>query len=106
MLRLANSQATFYYELMNSIEFAIKFTASALIQAKNGMAAFTRNSSVSKNDIEQSMSVLHVLEANLKRWRSELVKTKRASAPETHTFHTNTNMNTSKEKKSVLSSLK
>ena len=85
---------------MNSVEFAIKFTASALIQAKNGMAAFTRNSSVTKSDIEQSMSVLHVLENNLKRWRSELVKTK---APETQ--HTNTNMNTV-GKRSMLSSLK
>lgn len=52
VLRLANSQATFYYEQMNSLEFAIKFTAAALIQAKNGMAAFTRNSSVTKTDIE------------------------------------------------------
>ena len=31
VLRLALSQATFYYEAMHSIEFAIKFTASALI---------------------------------------------------------------------------
>ena len=60
------------------------------------MAAFTRNSNVTKKDIEQSMSVLHVLEANLKRWRSELVKTKRVSVnpPETHSQHTITNMNT------------
>jgi len=43
VLRLALSQATFYYEQMNSVEFAIKFTASALIEAKNSMAAFTRN---------------------------------------------------------------
>lgn len=31
VLRLAMSESTFYYEVMNSIEFAIKFTASALI---------------------------------------------------------------------------
>ena len=90
---------------MNSVEFAIKFTAAALIQAKNGMAAFTRNSSVTKSDIEQSMSVLHVLEANLKRWRSELVQMKRAPAPDTRTL-SNTNFNSQTQgKRSGLSSL-
>ena len=58
---------------MNSVEFAIKFTASALIQAKNSMAAFTRNPKVNQKDIELSTSVLEVLQDNLKRWRHELV---------------------------------
>ena len=59
---------------MNSVEFAIKFTASALIQAKNSMASFTRNPKVRQKDIELSTSVLEVLQENLKRWRNELVQ--------------------------------
>jgi phosphoenolpyruvate synthase/pyruvate phosphate dikinase len=61
-LRLALSQATFYYEQMNSVEFAIKFTVSALMQANNSMAAFTRNPRVTKKDIELSTTALQVLE--------------------------------------------
>ena len=40
VMRLALSQATFYYEQMDSVEFAIKHTASALILAKNAMPSY------------------------------------------------------------------
>lgn len=72
VLRLAMSQATFYYEVMNSIEFALKFTASALIQAKDSMPAFARNTNVSEADLQQSTQVLRALERNLQVWKNEL----------------------------------
>lgn len=88
VLRLALSQATFQYEQMNSVEFAIKFTAAALIQAKNGLPAFTRDSKVSQKDIELTTSVLKILESNLKKWRSELTSHQSKSITDTNSMVT------------------
>ena len=88
VLRLALSQATFQYEQMNSVEFAIKFTAAALIQAKNGLPAFTRDSKVSQKDIELTTSVLKILESNLKKWRSELTTHQSKSITDTNSMVT------------------
>ena len=72
VLRLALSQATFYYEDMKSVEFGIKHTVSALILARNAMPSFVPNRNVDENDIEESQAVLRTLERNLRIWKSEV----------------------------------
>ena len=57
---------------MQSVEFAIKFTAGALIQAKDSIPAYTRDRYVEETDLRKSTDVIAALEKNLKVWKAEL----------------------------------
>ena len=49
VLRLALSHAAFYFEQMNSLEFAIKITTSAILRAKSDIVLLNRAAKMSEN---------------------------------------------------------
>ena len=75
MLRLALSHATFYFEQMNSIEFAIRITASAILRAKVDMNLFARSIEAQSNNEEliQTTNMLKVLTKNLSVFNQHLL---------------------------------
>lgn len=71
-LRLAMSVSKFYYEDMSSIEFAIKYTMQAIMNAKEEMPVYANQLDISQKEVEGTLEALEVLEKNLKLYTTQL----------------------------------
>eukprot|EP00347_Sterkiella_histriomuscorum_P008065 403346508 len=70
-LKLALSHAVYYYEVLNSIEFAMKIVAEAISDSRDEYFNFKRNAS--ESDLKQYNDCMRTLDNNLQRWKEELI---------------------------------
>ena len=61
-MRLQMSIAKFYYENMNSLEFAIKYTSQAIAAAKEEAPIYFNNMETGAKEIEGAQEAIEVLE--------------------------------------------
>ena len=66
------SLSAFYYEQMHSLEFAIKYSAQALINAKEEMPNYALDMEIKEQDFIETSESLEVLEENMKFWKERL----------------------------------
>lgn len=64
MLRVALSHAMYYYEVLNSVEFAMKTVAEAIAEAKDEFYNYKRKCEKEKQ-IKEYHDCLRTLDANL-----------------------------------------
>jgi len=57
-LRLALSMSTFYYEKMNSVEFAIRHAMGAILRARDAMSVFIKLETTSELDLQNSKEAM------------------------------------------------
>jgi hypothetical protein len=65
--------STFYFEKMNSIEFAIRHAMGAILRARDSMSIFIKLETTSECDLQNSKEAMQVLQANVESWKKELI---------------------------------